>query len=121
MKCRSILYLDQAQRLLRANGDQTMLHYDVATRVRPIIGGYSSYCGDAILVDETEDNIFLAIFDGSGHHQRARDVAQAAISFSKIHRDQSLEEILILLHEALRGTVGCVAVLCRIIKSTGQT
>ncbi|MCX7120379.1 MAG: SpoIIE family protein phosphatase [Gammaproteobacteria bacterium] len=97
-----------------------MLHYDIATKVRPIIGGDSSYCGDAVFVDETENDIVLAIFDGSGHHDRASEVAQTAIRFLKTHRDQTLEEILILLHEALRGTVGCVAALCRIIKSTGQ-
>lgn len=98
-----------------------MHSYDVATEIRSIYGGFNVVCGDAIWINENDQEYFFALFDGSGHGLKAQSVSELAVNYINNHHHLPyLEDILTGLHKHLQGTVGGVGALCRIIKKTGE-
>ena len=98
-----------------------MLNIDVAELKRPIQTlPETGFCGDATLIIDAPTTLFLALFDGAGHGYSANKTADIAIRFLKQESGQDLTDLLLSLHQVLKGTPGGVAGLCRIDKNTGQ-
>ena len=98
-----------------------MLKLDVAEISRPIqTESQDSLNGDVTLIIDGPSSLFLALVDGAGHGYSAHKVAQMAINIlAEEINHHSLCDLLLLLHQSLKGTVGGVACLSRIDKETG--
>ena len=72
------------------------------------------YCGDAGLVKQDGDTLFLAVIDGLGHGKKAQDAAQSCICFLEAHHRNGLTWLAEAVHRHIRGSRGAVAALCRI-------
>lgn len=98
-----------------------MLNIETAGLVRPIqTEPEGTACGDATLIVDSEDSLFLALLDGAGHGVLAANASKTAITYLKNHTQDDLCELLEALHQLLRGTRGAVAGLCRINKTSGE-
>lgn len=97
-----------------------MLDFEIAELTRLIqTEPNDGVCGDATLLLETPDTIFVALFDGAGHGKPAHQVACGAIEYLRANHNRELPELLLSLHRYLHGTRGGVAGLCRIDRETG--
>ena len=64
--------------------------------------------GDAYFIGEHEGETLLAVIDGLGHGRGAREASQAAVETLEQWRGESLDEVILSTHEALRATRGAV-------------
>src|SRR3990167_10448008 len=98
-----------------------MLTYEIAQLKRSQqTDATSRVCGDMTFVEEDSTSLFLALFDGAGHGLAAYRIAAKAIDYLESQRAQPLDEIILSLHEYLRGSWGGVVALSVIDKVTGQ-
>lgn len=67
--------------------------------------------GDAVLVDVTQEQIFVGLIDAAGHGPRAHAVSQTACTFLEENKNEKLPVLMQGLHEKLRGTPGGVAII----------
>jgi negative regulator of sigma-B (phosphoserine phosphatase) len=67
--------------------------------------------GDGVFMHSDEEHLFLAIFDGAGHGQKAHIIAQASCEFIKTNINVELSDLMSRLHENLRGTIGGVGII----------
>ena len=98
------------------NGNRPLEH---ATRIRPCQG--FEVGGDTIVVRPLENGLFAAIVDVLGHGPEAHDLAleiegHLAQSWAQ---DLSVCELMIGLHERLRGSRGAAVGLCSIDAESG--
>lgn len=101
--------------------EKLTLKMEVAELKRPIqTMSEADFCGDATFIRESETSVFMAIFDGAGHGYSAHKNADIAMQLIKKNTEQELCPLLLDLHQALKGTGGGVAGLCRVNKNTGQ-
>ena len=97
-----------------------MLKFDVASLKRAIQTlPESSLCGDQTLVVDKPAYLFLALCDGAGHGPLACNASTKVCRYLQEHTEQDLSVLLKELHVILKGSVGGVAILCRIDKATG--
>jgi anti-sigma regulatory factor (Ser/Thr protein kinase)/serine/threonine protein phosphatase PrpC len=79
-------------------------HVGVWSRPRP--GEETN--GDTYFVGEHDGETLLAVIDGLGHGRGAREASQAAVEMLEQWRGESLDEVLLSVHDALRATRGAV-------------
>ncbi|HJQ67719.1 MAG TPA: ATP-binding protein [Blastocatellia bacterium] len=79
---------------------------------RPQVGQESN--GDGYVIKSSEDRHLVAIIDGLGHGEGARDATAAAIEVIEESWEAPVEVILRAAHEALRPTRGAVMGLAAI-------
>jgi len=72
---------------------------------------FDQVSGDAVLVDVTQEQIFVGLVDAAGHGPRAHAVSQAACTFLEENKNEKLPVLMQALHEKLRGTRGGVAII----------
>ena len=72
---------------------------------------FDQVSGDAVLVDVTQEQIFVGLIDAAGHGPRAHAVSQAACTFLEENKNEKLPVLMQALHEKLRGTRGGVAII----------
>jgi serine phosphatase RsbU (regulator of sigma subunit) len=94
---------------------QRLEHYAV---VRPLRG--ERVGGDAAIVHQLEDGLFLAIIDVLGHGPEAYEVALVAEKFLAAHHSSDLVSSMDGLNEELRGTRGAAVGLCHLDLEAGQ-
>lgn len=94
-----------------------MLEYYLSKRA---LLGPDSECGDTGLVIKDNDDYFLALLDVLGHGREARKVAILAETYLQDHYRNSLPVLMEGLHQHLRGSRGCVAVLGRLTPANGE-
>ncbi|MCE5231090.1 serine/threonine-protein phosphatase [bacterium] len=87
--------------------------------IRRSLAGDEADCGDAGLVRISGAYCLLALVDALGHGPEAADVANHAIRFMESHDTLAPCEMLTGMHEALKGTRGAVASVCRLDLETG--
>lgn len=70
--------------------------------------------GDGAFIYEQDEQIFICIFDGAGHGKGANKITNIAIEYIKNNINQLLTELMVNVHNILRGTHGGVAILAKI-------
>lgn len=90
--------------------------YQYGVAVRPFLG--EPKAGDAGLVIEEDDGLFVAIVDVLGHGPEAHEVADAIVEFLTRHNRADLCATLDDLHEFLRGTRGAAAGIARVDRAS---
>lgn len=91
---------------------QTILRFDVATRVRPCAGEVVS--GDLVSWKQVGDSTFVLTLDATGHGREAHRVAEVAERTFGAANLTDPAEFLLLLDEALRGSRGAAAAVARL-------
>jgi anti-sigma regulatory factor (Ser/Thr protein kinase)/serine/threonine protein phosphatase PrpC len=79
-------------------------HVGVWSRPRP----GEEVNGDAYFIGTHDGTTLLAVVDGLGHGSGAREAAQAAIEVLEQWRGETLDELVMNVHGALRSTRGAV-------------
>lgn len=96
------------------------INYEFSQLKRPIQTlPENAVCGDETIIIDTPEHLFCAIFDGAGHGQCAFNISQQASAI--IHRlaiKFSIEDVILKLHDELRGTIGGVVAICELEKKT---
>ncbi len=92
---------------------------DYALRKEAFIGG-DDECGDTGVIREYEDKLLLALVDGLGHGAKAHRAAVLVEEYLEEHYRESLESLLLGLHDNLKGSVGAVAGIGRFHRDTGE-
>ncbi|NIM11463.1 MAG: SpoIIE family protein phosphatase [Candidatus Aminicenantes bacterium] len=77
-------------------------------------------CGDTGLIKEFDNKIFSAVVDVLGHSKNAHQLAQVIEKFLKENFRKDLKDIILGLHEHIKGSVGAAAVLCLLDVDSGQ-
>ncbi|WP_163292628.1 SpoIIE family protein phosphatase [Desulfovibrio sp. JC022] len=77
-------------------------------------------CGDAGYVRQENRSCFFALIDGLGHGRPANIASNAARHYLESNDALELTEMMQGMHEALVGTRGAVAALCRLNLNTGR-
>lgn len=91
--------------------------YEYGVAVQPFLGEPTA--GDAGLVIEEKDGLFVAIVDVLGHGPKAHEVADSIVDFLTSHDRPDLCTTLDDLHAFLLGTRGAAAALARIDYDAG--
>lgn len=79
-------------------------YYDISYRVRPLQGEVKS--GDMATVIELTGGVLIALVDVSGHGLKASDLANEIRHLISQHASSRITELMMTLHERLRGTLG---------------
>lgn len=97
-----------------------MPEIDYHTIIRPLLG-LDEECGDMAVICRTAGCCFLGLVDGVGHGPKAHEVARLACEFLESrHQGGDLAQVMLELHEHLRGSRGAVAACCRVALETGE-
>ena len=91
---------------------QSVLRFDVATRVRSCAGELVS--GDLVCWKQVGDSSFVLTLDATGHGREAHRVAEIAERTFGSANLGDPAEFLLVLDEALRGSRGAAAALARL-------
>jgi negative regulator of sigma-B (phosphoserine phosphatase) len=92
--------------------------YDYSIRVRAFLGERVS--GDAAIVLEEPDGLFIALIDALGHGQEAHEVANIIVERLQAEDRSCLCSTLSRLHEILIGTRGAAAGIAHLNTGTGN-
>lgn len=92
--------------------------YEYGVKVRAFLGERVS--GDAGIVIEEADGLFLAIIDVLGHGREAHEVAVSISAFLDKQDRSDLCRLLVDLDQHLRGTRGAAAGFARIDHASGR-
>jgi serine phosphatase RsbU (regulator of sigma subunit) len=92
--------------------------FEYGVAVRPFLGERTA--GDAGLVIEEDDGLFVAIVDVLGHGPEAHEVANTIVEFLTSHDRADLCAMLDDLHEFLIRTRGAAAGVARIDLASGD-
>jgi negative regulator of sigma-B (phosphoserine phosphatase) len=92
--------------------------YEYGVKVRPFLGERVS--GDAGIVIEEPDGLFLAIIDVLGHGSEAHELAVSISEFLNAQNRSDLCRMLVDLDQYLRGTRGAAVGLARIDQGFGR-
>ncbi len=79
---------------------------------RPLAGETAN--GDAFLVTEEEDTLFVAVADGLGHGQEAEKASRNAMKFVSDNRHKQFDRLFLELHGLLRKTRGVAMTMIRV-------
>lgn len=91
--------------------------FEHGMRVRPFLGERVS--GDAGLILEEPDGLFIAIIDVLGHGPEAHEVANLVVEQLQTQDRSDLCAALQRLHESLLGSRGAAVALARVNSETG--
>jgi negative regulator of sigma-B (phosphoserine phosphatase) len=94
----------------------TKLDYFLAKR--PLIN--ENACGDAGIIREFDDKVFIGIIDILGHGEEAHELAIICVAFLEKNYRQDLIETMEGLHEHIKGSRGAVAGFCLLDLKTGE-
>jgi serine/threonine protein phosphatase PrpC len=84
------------------------LEYFVATRSLETLNG------DAVFIDEANDELLIFIFDGAGHGASAHGIAKLAVDFINSNKELGLTQLMNALHSKLQGSHGGVAIIAKL-------
>jgi anti-sigma regulatory factor (Ser/Thr protein kinase) len=105
-------------KLLKADLKNEIRGQDCAYYVRPCRGEFVS--GDAVVLDQRDDLVLLAIIDALGHGSAANKVAQRAKSFIRGSWTSDVVASISGLHESLKGSIGAAAGIVVLETKTGM-
>lgn len=94
-----------------------MVELDYFLLKRPLKNG--QFCGDAGIIKEFDDKVFIGIIDVLGHGKRAHKIAMICEAFLKKNYNQDLFKTMKGLDTRIRGTQGAVGALCLLELKTG--
>lgn len=77
-------------------------------------------CGDTAVIKEFDNQIFLAVVDVLGHGPEARKLAIIIETFLAENYREDLMDMLVSLHEHIKGSRGAVAALCLLNTDSGM-
>ncbi len=89
-----------------------------ASRVRPCTGEYVS--GDAVVIREMEQGLFVAIVDVLGHGPEAHELTHIIEAYLGRYGSADVYGVMNRLHQHLKGTRGAAAGLCAINAASGR-
>ena len=95
--------------LTKGQGPRRFIHSGYS---RPLAGETAN--GDAFLVIEEEDSLFVAVADGLGHGQEAEKASRNAMEFVSDNRHKQFDRLFHELHGLLRKTRGVALTLIRV-------
>ena len=95
-----------------------MPELDYFLAVRPLAG--ETGCGDAGIIKEFDNKVFIGIVDVLGHGENADKVAVICMDFLEKNYRQDLMEMMEGLHQHIKGSQGAVAGLCLLDSKTGE-
>lgn len=84
---------------------------DVGAHSRPLPGHRAN--GDAFVIKEWENQLFVSLIDGVGHGRLAYQAAQKACNYLLSHYDQPFENIIRGLERTCRSSRGVVLLMLR--------
>ena len=84
------------------------IEYFIATRSLETLNG------DAVFIDEENDEMFIFIFDGAGHGSGANAIAMLAVDFIMSNKELGLTQLMNALHSKLKGSHGGVAIIAKL-------
>ena len=87
---------------------------EYASRKESIYGPDEIECGDAAVIHQNDESVFVALIDALGHGTKAYEAACLAVDFLDQNYEEPLPELMKKLHIHLQGSRGVVAGLCRI-------
>jgi phosphoserine phosphatase RsbX len=99
--------------------DKVMPSVDLGMCFQALLGSQSE-CGDIAVVQEYDNECFIALVDVLGHGSEAREIALSAKNYLENNCQRALVEIMNGLHEHLKGTRGAVAAMCHLDIFTGE-
>ena len=85
---------------------------------RPRPGEHAN--GDAYYAGERDGRALFAVVDGLGHGTGARQASEAALASLEDWRGESLDEVILAAHDALRATRGAVMGVLMIDEEAGR-
>lgn len=77
-------------------------------------------CGDTGIIKEFDNKIFLAVVDVLGHDRKAHQLSLVIEKFLEENFRKDLTDIIVELHEHIKGSVGTAAILCLLDIDSGQ-
>ena len=89
-----------------------------ASRVRPCKGERVS--GDAAVIRQLDDGLFVAIIDVLGHGPEAHELTPVIEGFLDRYASQNVAVLMTNLHQHLKGTRGAAAGFCAIDSVSGR-
>ena len=89
-----------------------------ASRVRPCPG--HEVGGDAVVIRQLEDGLFVAIVDVLGHGPEAHELTRLIDAYLTRYGSADVAGLMQRLHDYLRGTRGAAVGLCAIDAGTGR-
>lgn len=108
--------------LSRISQDQRLLSHAITRK----IGGVSvaipgeSVCADGWAVAVAGDHLKVFVADGIGHGPRGTEPTQLAMRLFNDYYSQSTTELLDLIHQGLRSTIGAVAAVAAVDQSKSE-
>jgi negative regulator of sigma-B (phosphoserine phosphatase) len=73
--------------------------------------GLEEVSGDIGFIQENDQEVFIGLIDGSGHGPEAREVAEVCRKYIEDNRGMELAPLIKSLHDFIRGSRGCVAII----------
>lgn len=95
-----------------------MPELDYFLAIRPLVG--ETGCGDAGIIKEFDNKVFIAIIDILGHGEDAHKVVMICIDFLEKNYRRDLMEIMNSLHQQIKSSQGAVAGLCLLDSKIGE-
>jgi len=95
-----------------------MSELDYFLAVRPLAG--ETGCGDAGIIKEFDNKVFIGIVDVLGHGENADEIAMICVDFLEKNYRQDLMEMMGGLHQQIKGSRGAVVGLCLLVLKTGE-
>lgn len=96
-----------------------MLNVDLGMIFKSFLG-IESECGDIGVIQEYDNQCFIALVDVLGHGIEARKIALLAKRYLESNYQKELLEIMNGLHKYLKGTRGAVVAMCHLDILTGE-
>ncbi len=93
-------------------------HLQHASRVRPCPGHHVG--GDAVVIREIEDGLFVAIVDVLGHGPEAHELTHLIDAYLTRYGSADVAGLMRRMHDYLRGTRGAAVGFCAIDATTGR-
>jgi len=82
--------------------------------------GSADECGDTGVIKSGDRQCLLGLVDALGHGRKAHDTAMLARDYIERNFRENLVPLMEGMHEALKGSAGAVASLCRLDIDTGR-
>jgi negative regulator of sigma-B (phosphoserine phosphatase) len=99
--------------------DKPMLNIDLGMSFQALLGSEAE-CGDIGVIQEYDNQCFIALIDVLGHGMEAREIALSAKTYLDGNYQNELTEIMNKLHEHLKGTRGAVVAMLHLDLFTGE-
>jgi len=91
---------------------------EYSSLIRPCLGEELS--GDAVVVRQLEEGLFVAIVDVLGHGPEAHELTHVIDAYLARYGSSDVTGVMTRLHDHLRGTRGAAVGLCAVAAATGR-